>query len=135
MGEKEIEMTKSIIRTALGSSLVAALAILLGTPAPASAQNSRMRVNRVERRQQAQIRQGVKNGSLSKQQAAKLEHQEKDIKNLQKQDNANGAPTSQERSQLKDDLQHQQQSIRHDETTSPTPATNPQSSSSTPPLG
>jgi hypothetical protein len=134
MGEKERDMTKSIIRTLVGSSLVAALAILLATPTPASAQNSRNRVNRVERRQQAQIRQGVKNGTLSKKQAAKLERQEKDVKALQKQDNMSGAPTSQERSQLKGDLQDQQRAIRHDETTNPTPATNP-STSSTPPLG
>jgi hypothetical protein len=123
-------MKKSIVRALIGSSMVAALAICLGTATPASAQKQGMR--RAQAKQKAEIRNGVKDGKLTKQQAARLSKQENHIKNLEKKDSSD--PDAANRAAVKRDMVHEQKAIQADEnkTTSTPP---PPPSSSTPPLG
>lgn len=135
-------MTRFIARLSISATVAAALVIFLGASAPANAQMSRNRVNRVERKQQAQIRMGVRNGTLSKRQAARLERHAKDIKAAERKDNLSGSPTPQERQQLKRDLERQQQAIKGAEGQNPKPtaatppaATAPAPTATTPPLG
>jgi len=146
-GEKEREMTRSIASPLTSLFVAASLALFLSVAAPARAQMSRNRVNRVQRQQQAQIRMGVRNGALSKHQAARLERHAKDIKATERNDNMKGAPTPQERQQLKGDLKRQQQAIQGAEShnapkpvtgTPPTaavPPSAPEPAPGTPPLG
>ena len=124
-------MTKLIARVLMGSSIAAVLAISLGTAAPASAQRS---MRQAQMRQKAEIRNGVKSGNLTKQQAARLSQQEKHIDAIAEKDRNN--PNALDRAALKRDMIHEQNAIHTDEMkkpTSTTPVANP--SSSTPPLG
>jgi hypothetical protein len=124
-------MPKSIVRILMGSSIAAALvAVSLTTATPASAQRS---MRQAQMRQKAEIRNGVKSGKLTKQQAARLSQQEKHIDAVAEKDRDN--PNAVDRAALKRDMVHQQNAIQTDEkknSTSTTPAANP--SSSTPPL-
>lgn len=135
-------MTRFIARLSISATVAAALVVFLGASAPANAQMSRNRVNRVERKQQAQIRMGVRNGTLSKREAARLERHAKDIKAAETKDNISGSPTPQERQQLKRDLERQQQAIKGAEGQNPKPVattppagTAPAPTATTPPLG
>jgi len=122
-------MLKFIARILTGSSMAAALVVVsLTTATPASAQKS---MRQAQMRQKAEIRNGVKTGNLTKQQAARLSQQEKHIDALAEKDRNN--PNPMDRAVLKRDMIHEQNAIQTDEKKkTPAPTANP--SSSTPPL-
>ena len=121
-------MTKSIARILMGSSVVAGLIVVsLTTATPAGAQKN---MRQAQMRQKAEIRNGVKSGDLTKQQAARLSQQEKHIDAVAEKDRNN--PNAVDRAALKRDMVHEQNAIKADEKKK-TPTANP--SSSTPPLG
>ena len=93
-----------------------------------------MRINRVQRQQQMQIRRGVRNSSISQRQAARLQRHAKRIKAAERKDNLTGPPTAQERSQMKRALRRQQHAIKGAKGKSPQPVASPPAAS-TPPLG
>ncbi|HEY6274355.1 MAG TPA: hypothetical protein VIX19_20405 [Terriglobales bacterium] len=118
-------MKSSISKFIVGSSVAATLALLLTVPAPARAkQGAPARMNQVQRQQQAQIHQGIKNGQLNKQQAAHLVKGEKDVKATIAKDKANGPLTGAEAAQIKNETQHENAGIKTAEdgkTSPPTP--------------
>jgi len=121
-------MTKLLVRILTGSAVFAALMVVsLTTATPASAQKS---MRQAQMRQKAEIRNGVKTGDLTKQQAARLSQQEKHIDALAEKDRNN--PNAVDRAALKRDMIHEQNAIQTDEKKK-TPTANP--SLSTPPLG
>ncbi len=120
-------MFKSFARVLMGSSIVAALVVSLGTATPASAQKNHP-LRRAEKQQRNEIRNGVKTGKLTKQQAAKLSQQEKYIDAVAKKDSKD--PNAADRATVKRDVLREQQDIKGVEdknATSTTPAANPSS--------
>ena len=107
-------MTKSIGGLIMGTCAVGALAFALVIPSPASAQRpaNRRNINQVQRSQQNQIRQGVKNGSLTKQQAAHMEKGEQRIHATEMKDMKDGSMTPQEAGQLKREAGREEQAIQ-----------------------
>jgi hypothetical protein len=116
----------SISKFILGSSVVATLALLLTVPAPARANQhgAPAHMNQVHKQQQAQIRQGMKNGQLNKQQATVDVKGEKDLQSTIKKDRANGPLTGAEATQIRNQTQQENKAIKDTEgskTSPPTP--------------
>ena len=107
-------MTKSIGSLITGPCASAALVLALVLPSPASAQRpvNRGNLNQIQRSQQKQIRQGVKNGSLAKQPAAHLEKGEQRIHATEMKDMKDGNMTPQEAGQLKREAGREEQAIQ-----------------------
>ena len=106
-------MRPSIGKLVTGSAAAAALLVCFSLPAPANAQGRQM--NRVQHRQLAQIHQGLKNGSLSKQQATKLAKQERDINAAKTKMNSSGNVTPADRAAMRHDVKREEKSINSTE--------------------
>src|SRR5579864_7904346 len=111
---EEKTMTKSIGSLIMGSCASGALICALFLPSPASAQRplNRGNLNQIQKSQQKQIRQGVKNGTLTKQQAAHLEKGEQRIHATEMKDMKDGSLTPQEAGQLKREAGREEQAIQ-----------------------
>src|SRR5690348_4738795 len=111
---EEKTMTKSIGKWIMASCATGALVFALVLPSPASAQRpvNRGNLNQIQRSQQKQIRQGVQNGSLTKQQAAHLGKGEQKIHATEMKDMKDGSMTPQEAGQLKREAGREEQAIQ-----------------------
>jgi hypothetical protein len=88
----------------------------LALPGPALAQRGAgARLGSIQQRQQTEIRQGVQSGKLDKQQAARLEKDEKAIRGTEAQDKVKGPMTGAEAAQLKHETQRENAAIKQAE--------------------
>ena len=94
----------------------AALVLSLGFPPSANAQaRGGRRLQNAQRQERAQIRQGVKNGTLTKGQAKRLEKRTDQMQSQIARDRANGKLTPQEARQLKNETKREEKAIRNAE--------------------
>ena len=95
-----------------GLCLAIGLAVCaLAAPVTAFAQNRRPSINRIEHRQQARIRQGVRSGELTRAEAARLRSEQARIRQQERINRADGRGLNlQERRRLN---QEQRQAGRH----------------------
>jgi hypothetical protein len=82
------------------SSILLTLVMVLGMCAISMAQTATPSVDRREHRQQKRIRKGVKSGSLTKREAARLEAQQARTKTAEAAAKADGKVTARERAGL-----------------------------------
>ena len=108
-------MTKSFSRFASGSLMAAALVFSLGLPSPASAQRGAratgQRLQNAQQKEDSQIQQGVKNGSLTKAQAQNLKSHMNQIQSQVAADKASGKMTPQDLKQLKNETKKEEKAI------------------------
>jgi hypothetical protein len=105
-------MIRQFSKFALGSLVAAAIVFTLSLPSPASAQaRAGRRLQSVQTKENAQIRQGVKNGKLTTAQGKNLENHETQIQSKVAADKANGKLTPQEATQLKDASKKEEKAI------------------------
>ena len=86
-------------------------------PTGAWAQSRNPSINRIERREQARIRQGIRSGELTRQEARRLEAEQAKIRVNERFDRADGKFSSRERRQLQKDLRRASRDIyrqKHD---------------------
>jgi uncharacterized membrane protein YebE (DUF533 family) len=99
------------------ASILLTFAMVLGVSAACMAQTATPRVNQRERHQQKRIRQGVRSGSLTKREAARLEHQQGKTEAAEAAAKADGKVTQKERRHLRERTRHTNRSIyrqKHD---------------------
>lgn len=99
-------MSSSIRKFVTGSVVAGAMALSLALPSAANAQGRAARVGahrlqNMQRQERQQIRQGLKNGSLTKAQATKLAQGEKNVLAQEHAAKANGGMTPANMAQLK----------------------------------
>lgn len=95
-------------------------ALLLGASAVSMAQTATPRIDKRERHQQRRIRQGVRSGSLTRREAAKIEHQEAKTRAEEAAAKADGTVTAKERRHLRHRVRHTNRTIyrqKHDNQT------------------
>ena len=99
-------------------TLTAAIALLsLAALGAAQAATDTLRVDARQARQEARIANGVANGSLSRPEARHLQHQQRHIRQAERQAKADGTVTAAERQQLARLQHHASRSIhrqKHD---------------------
>jgi hypothetical protein len=107
-------VTRSISKFIMGSSATAVFMVTLALPGPALAQSRGFgaRLGAIQHQQQMQIRKGLQNGDLSKQQAARLEKGEKTIQATEARDKAKGPLTGAEATQLHRETQRETAAIK-----------------------
>jgi hypothetical protein len=106
-------MTQSFGKYITGSLVAAALVFSLGLPSSASAQaRAGRRLQNAQNKETSQIRQGVKDGKLTKQQAKNLERHEKQIQSKVAADKQDGKLTPQEAQQLKNADKKEEKAIK-----------------------
>jgi uncharacterized protein HemX len=91
--------------------------MVLGTGIVSMAQTATPEINRRERRQQKRIHRGVRSGSLTKREAARLEHQQAKTEAAEAAAKADGTVTRKERRHLRSRERHTSRSIyrqKHD---------------------
>lgn len=99
------------------TTILLTFVLVLGTGIVSMAQTATPRVNRRERHQQRRINQGVRSGSLTKREAAKLEHQQAKTEAAEAAAKADGTVTRKERRHLRSRERHTSRSIyrqKHD---------------------
>ena len=119
-------MKRSIARFIMGSSVAAVLVLSTALPAPAQGRHRAVaQMGKVQHQQQAQIRKGMKNGTISKQQGADLVKGERSIQATIAQDKAKGPLTGAEARQIGKETKTENNAIKSAEsggtTTPPTP--------------
>jgi peptidoglycan hydrolase CwlO-like protein len=75
------------------------------------------KINKHQKNQKKRIKQGVKNGQLTKEEAKKLKEEQKKIREKEKEMKADGTLTKEERKELKGELKEQSKEIykeKHD---------------------
>ena len=87
------------------------LAAVIGLGSMASAQDQ---IDKRERRQQNRVSNGIKNGSISSGEAARIERNEARIQRDEARAKADGVVTSRERARLNRELNHTSREIRRD---------------------
>jgi len=92
------------------------LAVVIGLGSMASAQDQ---IDRREQRQQDRVSAGIKNGSISTREAARIERNEARIERNEARARADGVVTGRERARLNRELNHTSREIRHDNRNSP----------------
>jgi hypothetical protein len=110
-------MTKSFTRFATGSLAAAALAFSLSLPSPANAQSrgaraAGQRLQNAQHREVNQIRQGVRNGSLTKAQAENLKDHMGKMRSAIAADRASGKLTPQDLRQIKNGTKKEEKAIK-----------------------
>jgi len=95
------------------------LAVVIGLCSIASAQDQTKRIDQREQRQQNRVANGIKNGSISSGEAARIERNEARIKRDEARAKADGVVTGRERARLNRELNHTNREIRHDSRNSP----------------
>ena len=96
--------------TAFGMGFGLALCAL-AAPGTAAAHNRKPSINKVEHREQARIRQGIRNGELTRAEAARLEAEQARLRVLERYQRMDGSKlTAREREQLYKELH---QASRH----------------------
>ena len=113
-------MTKSFTRFATGSLAAAALAFSLSLPSPASAQSrgaraTARRLQGAQHHEVNQIRQGVRNGSLTKAQAKDLKNHMGQTRSSIAADRASGKVTPQDLRQIKNETKQEEKAINRAE--------------------
>jgi uncharacterized membrane protein YebE (DUF533 family) len=83
------------------ASILLTFAMVLGLSAASMAQTATPRVDRRERHQQRRIRQGVRSGSLTAREAARLERQQARVRAAEARAKSDGTVTHRERKQLR----------------------------------
>lgn len=109
-------MTQSFTRSATGS-LAAALAFSLSLPSPANAQSRGgramgQRLQSAQHQEVNQIRQGVRNGSLTKAQAKNLKNHMGQMQSAIAADRASGKVTPQDLRQIKNGTKKEEKAIK-----------------------
>jgi len=109
-------MTRLIGKFAIASLVAAAFLFSLGLPSQAQAQahpaHPAGQMQHAQQRERAQIQQGVKNGSLTKEQAKNLERHSKEMQSQIAADRADGKLTPQEAKQLKNETRKEEKAIK-----------------------
>jgi len=110
-------MTKSFTQLATGSFAAVALVFSLTLPAPANAQSRgargmSQRLQTAQQKESNQIRQGVKNGSLTPAQAKNLQNHMSQMQSQIAADRASGKLTPQDLKQLKNESKKEQKAIK-----------------------
>ena len=91
-----------------------ALAVLFGTATLASAQDNGRNVNQRLHRQHRRIRTGIRNGSLTRTEAHRLERRDRNIRRTERRDRRTGAGISrEERRRLNRRLNRTNRAIYH----------------------
>lgn len=80
------------------SKLIAAVAIAM--PVVVFAQTATPRIDQRQANQEARIQQGVQSGSLTQREAARLEHGQDHVQNMEDKAKADGVVTKRERARL-----------------------------------
>jgi uncharacterized membrane protein YebE (DUF533 family) len=92
------------------------LAAVIGLGSMASAQDQ---IDKREQRQQNRVGNGIKNGSISSGEAARIERNEARIRRDEARAKADGVVTSRERARINRELNHTSREIRHDSRNTP----------------
>jgi uncharacterized membrane protein YebE (DUF533 family) len=95
------------------------LAVVIGLGSIASAQDQTKRIDRREQRQQNRVATGIKNGSISSGEAARIERNEAKIQRDEARAKSDGVVTPRERARLNRELNHTSREIRHDSRNTP----------------
>lgn len=93
------------------------LTVVIGLGSMASAQTGR--VDQREQRQQDRVANGIKNGSISSGEAARIERNEAKVQQDEARAKADGVVTRRERERLNRELDHTSREIRHDSRNTP----------------
>jgi len=93
------------------------LTVVIGLGSMVSAQTGH--IDRREQRQQDRVATGIKNGSISSGEAARIERNEARIQQNEARAKADGVVTRRERERLNRELNHTSREIRHDSRNSP----------------
>jgi len=99
------------------TTILLTFVLVLGTGVVTMAQTATPRVNRRERNQQKRIHQGVRSGSLTRREAARLERQEARTRAAEAAAKADGTVTRKERRHLRHRESHTSRNIyrqKHD---------------------
>ena len=97
--------------------LACAIVAVIGFSSMGFAQDSKTNTTRVDRREQKQqkrVAKGLKDGSLTSGEAAKIERDEAKIRRDEAKAKADGAVTGRERAKLNRELNHTSHEIHHD---------------------
>src|SRR5262245_46839087 len=92
------------------------LPAVIGLGSMASAQDQ---IDKREQRQQNRIGNGIKNGSISSGEAARIERNEAKIQRDEARAKADGVVTTRERARLNRELNHTNREIKHDSRNTP----------------
>lgn len=99
------------------TTILLTFVMVLGASIASMAQTATPEINRRERHQQRRIRQGVRSGSLTRREAARLERQEAKTRDAEAAAKADGTVTRRERRHLRHRESHTSRNIyrqKHD---------------------